>query len=133
MSSLVYHRAMSSSPITFIAWDAADLAGVREVLAGLRRDGVFLFRASLALETSWLGDGAQDFYGTAWEWGPDDSELFFELARRGKLLMTIDATVICCGYDEDVEEARECIAQELVVANSAQHLKRLLIGAEETR
>ncbi|MDK8679537.1 hypothetical protein [Corynebacterium accolens] len=37
---------MSSSPITFIAWDAADLAGVREVLAGLRRDGVFLFRAS---------------------------------------------------------------------------------------
>lgn len=47
--------------------------------------------------------------------------------------MTIDATVICCGYDEDVEEARECIAQELVVANSAQELKRLLIGAEETR
>ncbi|MDK8680204.1 hypothetical protein QP925_10150 [Corynebacterium accolens] len=87
----------------------------------------------LALETSWLGDGAQDFYGTAWEWGPDDSELFFELARRSKLLMTIDATVICCGYDEDVEEARECIAQELVVANSAQELKRLLIGAEETR
>ncbi|ERS58459.1 hypothetical protein HMPREF1261_01466 [Corynebacterium sp. KPL1818] len=133
MSSLVYQRAMSSSPITFIAWDAADLGGVREVLAGLRRDGVFLFRASLALETSWLGDGAQDFYGTAWEWGPDDSELFFELARRGRLLITINATVICCGYDEDVEEARECIAQELVVANSAQELKRLLIGAEETR
>lgn len=133
MSSLVYHRAMSSSPITFIAWDAADLTGVREVLAGLRRDGVFLFRAGLALETSWLGDGARDFYGTAWEWGPDDSELFFELARRGKLLMTIDATVICCGYDEDVEEAQECIAQDLAVANSAEELKRLLIGAEETR
>lgn len=126
MSSLVYHRAMSSSPITFIAWDAADLAG-------LRRDGVFLFRASLALETSWLGDGAQDFYGTAWEWGPDDSELFFELARRGKLLMTIDATVICCGSEEDGVEAWECIAQELVVANSAEELRYLLIGTQETR
>ncbi|MER0091539.1 hypothetical protein [Corynebacterium sp. KPL2838] len=124
---------MSSSPITFIAWDAAGLGGVRQVLAGLRRDGVFLCRAGLTLETSWLGDGAQDFYGTAWEWGPEDSALFFELARRGKLLMTIDATVICCGSDKDVEEARECIAQELVVANSAQELRQLLIGAEETR
>ncbi|WP_254653884.1 hypothetical protein [Corynebacterium accolens] len=72
---------MSSSPITFIAWDAADLAGVREVLAGLRRDGVFLFRASLALETSWLGDGAQDFYGTAWEWGQTIASYF--LSSRG--------------------------------------------------
>ncbi|MDK4331165.1 hypothetical protein ACUY26_02440 [Corynebacterium segmentosum] len=124
---------MSSSPITFIAWDAADLDGVREVLAGLRRDGIFLYRAGLALETSWLGEGAQDFYGTAWEWGPENCELFFELARRGKLLMTIDATVICCGSDIDAADAQECIAQELVVANSAQELKRLLIGAEETR
>ncbi|UQZ28381.1 hypothetical protein [Corynebacterium accolens] len=124
---------MSSSPITFIAWDAADLDGVREVLAGLRRDGIFLYRAGLALETSWLGEGAQDFYGTAWEWGPENCELFFELARRGKLLMTIDATVICCGSDIDAADAQESIAQELVVANSAQELKRLLIGAEETR
>lgn len=65
--------------------------------------------------------------------GQTIASYFFELARRSKLLMTIDATVICCGYDEDVEEARECIAQELVVANSAEELKRLLIGAEETR
>lgn len=133
MSSLVYHRAMSSSPITFIAWDAADLAGVREVLAGLRRDGVFLYRAGLTLETSWLGDAAQDFYGTAWEWGLEDSELFFELARRGKLLMTIDATVICCGSDKDAAEAQECIAQELVVASSAEELRHLLIDTQETR
>ena len=124
---------MSSSPITFIAWDAADLDGVREVLAGLRRDGIFLYRAGLALETSWLGEGAQDFYGTAWEWGPENCELFFELARRGKLLMTIDATVICCGSDIDAADAQECIAQELVVAKSADELKQLLIGAEETR
>lgn len=133
MSYLVYHRAMSSSPITFIAWDAAHLAGVREVLAGLRRDGVYLCRAGLTLETSWLGDGARDFYGTAWEWGPEDSELFFELARRGKLLITIDATVICCGSDKDAAEAQECIAQELVVANSAEELQLLLIDAQETR
>lgn len=124
---------MSSSPITFIAWDAADLAGVREVLAGLRRDGVFLYRAGLTLETSWLGDAAQDFCGTAWEWGLEDSELFFELARRGKLLMTIDATVICCGSDKDAAEAQECIAQELVVASSAEELRHLLIDTQETR
>ncbi|WP_254653885.1 hypothetical protein [Corynebacterium accolens] len=46
--------------------------------------------------------------------------------------MTIDATVISCGSNKDVAEAQECIAQDLVVANSAQELKRLLIGAEET-
>ena len=47
--------------------------------------------------------------------------------------MTIDATVICCGSEEDVVEAWECIAQELVVANSAEELRYLLIGTQETR
>lgn len=125
--------AMSSLPITFIAWDAADLAGVRKALAGLRREGVFLYRAGLELETSWLGDDARDFYGTAWKWVPEDSELFFELARRGKLLLTIGTTVVCCGSNKDVAEARASIAQELVVADSAEALQQLLIGAEQTR
>ncbi|MBK4174089.1 hypothetical protein GWO60_05985 [Corynebacterium macginleyi] len=119
-------------PITFIAWDAADLAEVREVLAGLRRDGVLLYQAGLALETSWLGDDARDFYGTAWTWEPEDSDLFFKLARRGRLLTTVGTTVICCGSENDVAEARASIAQELVVAHSAEELQQLLICAQET-
>ena len=54
-----------SSLITFIAWDRANLAAVRDVLAGLQRDGIFLRRGHLLLETSWLGSGARDFYATA--------------------------------------------------------------------
>ena len=58
----------NSSPITFIAWERANLAAVRDVLAGLQRDGIFLRRGHLLLETSWLGTGARDFYATAWRW-----------------------------------------------------------------
>ncbi|MBK4137559.1 hypothetical protein [Corynebacterium macginleyi] len=123
---------MRSFPITFIAWDGADLAGVREVLAGLRRDGVLLYQSGLALETSWLGDDARDFYGTAWTWSPEDSDLFFKLARRGRLLTTVGTTVICCGSEADVAEARDSIAQELVVARSAEELQQLLICAQES-
>lgn len=47
--------------------------------------------------------------------------------------MTIDATVISCGSNKAVAEAQECIAQDLVVANSAEELQLLLIGTQETR
>ena len=112
----------NSSPITFIAWDRANLAAVRDVLAGLQRDGIFLRRGHLLLETSWLGSGARDFYATAWRWGVQDCPLFYDLARRGKVLVTISDTVISCGDKDDIADARAGIAQELNAAENPQQL-----------
>lgn len=121
----------NSSPITFIAWDRANLAAVRDVLTGLQRDGVFLRRGHLLLETSWLGSGARDFYATAWRWGAQDCPLFYDLARRGKLLITIGDTVISCGDKDDLADARAGIAQELIAAENPQQLCGLLADAAE--
>ena len=121
----------NSSPITFIAWDRANLAAVRDVLASLQRDGIFLRRGHLLLETSWLGSGARDFYATAWRWGAQDCPLFYDLARRGKLLITISDTVISCGDKDDLADARAGIAQELIAAENPQQLCGLLADAAE--
>ena len=121
----------NSSPITFIAWDRANLAAVRDVLAGLQRDGIFLRRGHLLLEASWLGSGARDFYATAWRWGEEDCPLFYDLARRGKLLLTISDTVISCGDKDDLADARAGIAQEIVAVQSPQQLCGLLADAAE--
>ena len=121
----------NSSPITFIAWDRANVTAVREVLAGLQRDGIFLLRGRLLLETSWLGSGARDFYATAWSWGAQDCPLFYALARRGKLLLTISDTVIACGDHDDIADARDGIAQELIAAQNPQQLCGLLADAAE--
>lgn len=121
----------NSSPITFITWDRANLPAVRDVLAGLQRDRIFLRRGRLLLETSWLGSGARDFYATAWRWGAHDCPLFYDLARRGKLLLTISDTVISCGSKDDIADARAGIAQELIVAQNPQQLCRLLADAAE--
>lgn len=121
----------NSSPITFIAWDRANLPAVRDVLAGLQRDGIFLRRGHLLLETSWLGSGARDFYATAWRWGAPDCPLFYDLARRGKLLLTISDTVISCGSKDDIADARAGIAQELIAAQNPQQLYGLLADAAE--
>ena len=121
----------NSSPITFIAWDRANVAAVREVLAGLQRDGIYLRRGHLLLEASWLGSGARDFYATAWRWGEEDCPLFYDLARRGKLLLTISDTVISCGSKDDMADARAGIAQELIAAQDPQHLCGLLADAAE--
>ena len=120
-----------SSPITFIAWDRANLAAVRDVLAGLQRDGIFLRRGHLLLETSWLGSGARDFYATAWRWSAQDCLLFYDLARRGELLLTISDTVISCGGKDDIADARDGIAQELIAAQDPQQLCGLLADAAE--
>ena len=122
---------LSCSPITFIAWDRANLAAVREVLAGLQRDGIYLRRGHLLLETSWLGSGARDFYATAWRWGEEDCPLFYALARRGKLMLTISDTVISCGSKDDMADARAGIAQELIAAQNPQQLCGLLADAAE--
>ncbi len=119
----------SSSPITFIAWERADLTAVRQVLAGLQRNGIYLYRDHLLLETSWLGHGAQDFYATAWRWNANDCSLFYELARQGKVLITINTAVIACGDNKDIATAQDCIAQELIAAHNPQHLCELLADA----
>ena len=119
----------SSSPITFIALEYADLTAVRQVLAGLQRNGIYLCRDRLLLETSWLGQGAQDFYATAWRWTADDCPLFYELARQGKVLITINTAVIACGDEEDIATACESITQELIVAHNPQQLYELLADA----
>ena len=121
----------NSSPITFIAWDRANLAAVRDVLASLQRDGIYLRRGHLLLEASWLGSGARDFYATAWRWGEEDCPLFYDLARRGKLLITISDTVISCGSKDDMADARAGIAQELIAAQNPQQLCGLLADAAE--
>ena len=121
----------NSSPITFIAWDRANLAAVRDVLASLQRDGIYLRRGHLLLEASWLGSGARDFYATAWRWGEEDCPLFYDLARRGKLLLTISDTVISCGSKDDMADARAGIAQELIAAQNPQQLYGLLADAPE--
>ena len=122
---------LSCSPITFIAWDRANLAAVRDVLASLQRDGIFLRRGHLLLETSWLGSGARDFYATAWRWGVQDCPLFYDLARRGKVLVTISDTVISCGDKDDIADARAGIAQELIAAENPQQLCELLADVAE--
>ena len=122
---------LSCSPIAFIAWDRANLAAVRDVLASLQRDGIYLRRGHLLLEASWLGSGARDFYATAWRWGEEDCPLFYDLARRGKLLLTISDTVISCGSKDDMADARAGIAQELIAAQNPQQLYGLLADAAE--
>ena len=121
----------NSSPITFIAWDRANLPAVRDVLAGMQRDGIFLRRGHLLLETSWLGSGARDFYATAWRWSAEDCPLFYDLARRGKLLITISDTVISCGDKDGIADVRAGIAQELIAAENPQQLCGLLADAAE--
>ena len=121
----------NSSPITFIAWDRANLAAVRDVLASLQRDGIYLRRGHLLLETSWLGSGARDFYATAWRWDAQDCALFYDLARRGKLLLTISDTVLACGDQDDIADARAGIAQKLIAAQDPQQLCGLLADAAE--
>lgn len=121
----------NNSPITFIAWDHANLTAVRDVLAGLQRDGIYLRRDHLLMETSWLGTGARDFYATAWRWDAQDCPLFYDLARRGKLLITISDTVISCGDKDDIADARDGIAQVLIAAQDPQQLSGLLADAPE--
>ena len=120
-----------SSPITFIAWDSANLPTIREVLAGLQRDGIYLCRGRLLLETSWLGQGARDFYATAWRWSAEDCPLFYDLARSGNLLITISDTVISCGDKDGIADVRAGIAQELIAAENPQQLCGLLADAAE--
>lgn len=81
-------------PLTFISLDAAVLGAVRELLSELPREGIYLHRGELVLETSYLGPGARDFYGTAWSYALSDVSLLHALSSRGRLLMTLGGRVL---------------------------------------
>ena len=81
-------------PLTFISLDAAVLSAVRDLLSDLPREGIYLRRGTLVLETSYLGPGARDFYGTAWSYALSDVSLLHALSSRGRLLMTLGGRVL---------------------------------------
>lgn len=81
-------------PLTFVSLAQANMPAIREILVPLPRDGIFLLTSTLLLETSF--PGARDFYATAWRYAYSDCELFFALASRGELLITVDDAVLVC-------------------------------------
>lgn len=113
-------------PVTFIALDHANVDAVREVLRGLPREGIYLRRGQLLLETSYLGPGARDVYATAWSYALGDVPLFLTLSSHGRLLMTVAERVIV-GVDKHSpwitkEELEESIVdgEVIVVTESAE-------------
>ena len=114
-------------PVTFIALDHANVDAVREVLRGLPREGIYLRRGQLLLETSYLGPGARDVYATAWSYALGDVPLFLTLSSHGRLLMTVAERVIV-GVDKhspwiSQTELEESIADgEVIVVTGAEEL-----------
>lgn len=114
-------------PLTFIALDRANVDAVRNLLAGLPREGIYLRRGDLVLETSYLGPGARDVYATAWSYGLSDTALFFALSCHGRLLMTVGQRVVV-GVDRHSpwisrEELEDSIADgEVIVVTEPKEL-----------
>lgn len=116
------------NPLTFVALETADVAAVRQVLGSLERDGIYLTRPGLMLETSWLGDDARDVYATAWQWGADDAGLLYALATRGRLLVTpargaVD--IVVCGRIHSRAEVDNGI-DTFAFADSPEQLRGLI-------
>lgn len=87
-----------ASTLTFAPLADAALphpAAARHVLASLSRDGIFLRRGTLLLETSY--PYGVSFYATAWQWSRADLPLLFELAAAARLLLICDETIVVCG------------------------------------
>lgn len=114
-------------PLTFIALDRANVDAVRILLADLPREGIYLRRGNLLLETSYLGPGARDVYATAWSYGLSDTALFFALSCHGRLLMTVEQRVVV-GVDKHSpwisrEELEDSIADgEVIVVTEPKEL-----------
>ena len=113
-------------PLTFISLDAAVLGAVRELLSELPREGIYLRRGELVLETSYLGPGARDFYGTAWSYGLSDVPLLYALSSRGRLLMTLGGRVLV-----GVDKHRPWITQADVEDSIAGGEVHLVEGPDE--
>lgn len=113
-------------PLTFISLDAAMLGAVHELLSELPRDGIYLRRGTLVLETSYLGPGARDFYGTAWSYALSDVSLLHALSSRGRLLMTLGERVLV-----GVDKHRPWITQADVEDSIAGGEVHLVEGPDE--
>ena len=113
-------------PLTFISLDAAVLGAVRELLSDLPREGIYLRRGTLVLETSYLGPGARDFYGTAWSYALSDVSLLHALSSRGRLLMTLGGRVLV-----GVDKHRPWITQADVEDSIAGGEVHLVEGPDE--
>lgn len=113
-------------PLTFISLDAAVLSAVRELLSELPREGIYLRRGELMLETSYLGSGARDFYGTAWSYALSDVSLLHALSSRGRLLMTLGERVLV-----GVDKHRPWITQADVEDSIAGGEVHLVEGPDE--
>ena len=113
-------------PLTFISLDAAVLSAVRDLLSELPREGIYLRRGTLVLETSYLGPGARDFYGTAWSYALSDVSLLHALSSRGRLLMTLGERVLV-----GVDKHRPWITQADVEDSIAGGEVHLVEGPDE--
>ena len=113
-------------PLTFISLDAAVLSAVRDLLSELPREGIYLRRGTLVLETSYLGSGAQDFYATAWSYALSDVSLLHALSSRGRLLMTLGERVLV-----GVDKHRPWITQADVEDSIAGGEVHLVEGPDE--
>lgn len=113
-------------PLTFISLDAAVLGAVRTLLSELPREGIYLRRGTLVLETSYLGSGAQDFYATAWSYALSDVPLLHALSSRGRLLMTLGGRVLV-----GVDKHRPWITQADVEDSIAGGEVHLVEGPDE--
>lgn len=113
-------------PLTFISLDAAVLSAVRDLLSDLPREGIYLRRGTLVLETSYLGPGARDFYGTAWSYALSDVSLLHALSSRGRLLMTLGERVLV-----GVDKHRPWITQADVEDSIAGGEVHLVEGPDE--
>ena len=113
-------------PLTFISLDAAVLGAVRTLLSELPREGIYLRRGTLVLETSYLGPGARDFYGTAWSYALSDVSLLHALSSRGRLLMTLGERVLV-----GVDKHRPWITQADVEDSIAGGEVHLMEGPDE--
>lgn len=113
-------------PLTFISLDAAVLSAVRDLLSELPREGIYLRRGTLVLETSYLGPGARDFYGTAWSYALSDVSLLHALSSRGRLLMTLGGRVLV-----GVDKHRPWITQADVEDSIAGGEVHLVEGPDE--
>ena len=99
---------------------------MRDLLSDLPREGIYLRRGTLVLETSYLGPGARDFYGTAWSYALSDVSLLHALSSRGRLLMTLGERVLV-----GVDKHRPWITQADVEDSIAGGEVHLVEGPDE--
>lgn len=105
--------------ITFISLDRADLGGVRRVLGEFEHP---------SLEASYRGEGARDFYANWFNFPLEYTQLAYDLARHGRLLITVEPgppDIIAVNGEDIAADYGEAI----VHVSSADELRRVLSSA----